>query len=92
MGVVFEPDSASLNVPTPLRGVVKYGGDLGVLGKSVIIDHGFGVVSVYHNLSTIEIGVGSFVEIGQAIGTMGVTGLALGTQLGTYDGYTRHSG
>jgi hypothetical protein len=81
-GVVFEATSAGLNVAVPLRGVVSYVGDLGVLGKAVVLDHGFGVASIYHNLATTLVETGAVVEVGQALGTMGSTGLALGVQLG----------
>jgi murein DD-endopeptidase MepM/ murein hydrolase activator NlpD len=81
-GVVFEANSTGLNVAAPLRGVVSYAGDLGVLGKAVILDHGFGIASIYHNLATTSVELGAVVEVGQALGTMGSTGLALGVQLG----------
>lgn len=82
-GVVFEATSAGLNVAAPLRGVASYVGDLGVLGTAVVLDHGFGVASIYHNLASTLVETGVTVEVGQALGTMGSTGLALGIQLGT---------
>jgi murein DD-endopeptidase MepM/ murein hydrolase activator NlpD len=50
-------------------------------GLDVHIDHGGGFVSWYRHLSSIEIGVGSWVRAGRLIGRVGDTGCSLGSHL-----------
>lgn len=57
-------------------GTVAFIGNLGLLGNTVIIDHGFGLASLYGHLSDIAVNRGSIVERGQEIGKTGTTGLA----------------
>ena len=45
-------------------------------GKTVIIDHGDQLSTVYTHLSSIGVGVGDSVRQGQSIGTVGSTGRA----------------
>ena len=63
------------------RGTVVLARDLGIYGKSVVIDHGLGVSSLYAHLSDIAVTEGDSVELGQAIGRSGETGLASGDHL-----------
>lgn len=69
---------AQAAVPAANRGQVVFTGNLGIYGKSVIIDHGFGVFSLYSHLSQISVEKETMVEKGQRIGHTGVTGLAGG--------------
>ncbi len=69
---------AQAAVPAANRGNVVFTGSLGIYGKSVIIDHGFGVFSLYSHLSQIGVEKETMVEKGQRIGHTGVTGLAGG--------------
>jgi len=62
-------------------GVVAFAGDLGIYGKSVIIDHGFGLFTLYSHMSFIGVDEGQEVEKGQVIGRTGQTGLAGGDHL-----------
>ena len=55
-------------------GQVVFAGDLGALGKTIVIDHGFGLVTVYGHLSEISAPVGSLVAKNQPIGRTGSTG------------------
>jgi hypothetical protein len=70
---------------TPVRaanaGRVAFAGALPVRGNSVIIDHGDGVFSGYHHLSSAAVQVGQTVTQGQLIGYSGATGLATGPHL-----------
>ncbi len=50
-------------------------------GKSVYIDHGLGVVSMYFHLSEIDTKAGDFVSAGQIIGKIGATGRVTGPHL-----------
>lgn len=62
-------------------GVVVFAGDLGIYGNAVIIDHGFGVSTLYAHMSSIGINVGDSVKKKQIIGKTGETGLAAGDHL-----------
>lgn len=55
--------------------------DVGIFGNTVIIDHGFGLCSLYSHLSQISVAVGDTVTRGQQIGQTGATGLAGGDHL-----------
>ena len=55
-------------------GNVIYVGELSYSGKTVVIDHGFGMLSVYENLSEISINTGDSVEMNSVIGKTGKTG------------------
>lgn len=53
----------------------------GCSGLQVQIDHGGGLVSVYHHLSATETQVGATVAAGELIGRVGNTGCSLGSHL-----------
>lgn len=50
-------------------------------GRSVFIDHGLGVYSVYMHLDEFKVGQGAMVEAGQIIGLAGKTGRVTGPHL-----------
>jgi murein DD-endopeptidase MepM/ murein hydrolase activator NlpD len=68
-------------VPAANSGKVVFNGGVGIYGKTVIIDHGFGLFSIYSHLSTIDVGTGQDVSRGEIIGRTGTTGLAGGDHL-----------
>jgi Peptidase family M23 len=53
----------------------------GIYGNSVVIDHGWGIQTLYGHLSSIEVKPGESVRRGQEIGRSGETGLAGGDHL-----------
>ena len=53
----------------------------GIYGNAVVIDHGFGLMSLYGHLSSISVEEGQDVERGQVVGRSGETGLAGGDHL-----------
>jgi len=62
-------------------GEVAFTGYLGIYGNMVIIDHGFGVFTLYSHLSQIRAEVGSPVNRETVIGLTGNTGMAGGDHL-----------
>ena len=53
----------------------------GIYGNSIVIDHGYGLQSLYGHLSSLEAKKGDKVLKGQMIGRSGMTGLAAGDHL-----------
>jgi hypothetical protein len=68
-------------VPAANRGVVMLADYFGIYGNTVVLDHGYGLMSLYSHLSTIEVEEGQTVERGQSLGRTGATGLAGGDHL-----------
>jgi murein DD-endopeptidase MepM/ murein hydrolase activator NlpD len=68
-------------IPAANDGVVAYAGELGIYGKTVIIDHGLGLFSLYSHLSEISIEKGQAMARGEIMGRSGDTGLAGGDHL-----------
>jgi len=77
-------DLASLaNSPVPAAnsGVVVFAEPLGIYGGTVIIDHGFGLFSMYSHLSFTAVKAGDQVSRGGILGRTGSTGMAGGDHL-----------
>lgn len=68
-------------VPASNDGIVVFTGKLGIYGNAVVIDHGFGLMSLYGHLSRVTVREGQAVKKGDIIGNTGSTGLALGDHL-----------
>ncbi len=68
-------------VPASNSGVVVFAGDLGIYGNTVIIDHGYGLMSLYAHLADFKVKKGDKVKKGQTIGYTDTTGLAFGDHL-----------
>jgi murein DD-endopeptidase MepM/ murein hydrolase activator NlpD len=68
-------------VTSAAAGRVVFTGELRVRGNAVMVDHGAGVFTAYHHLSSIAVQRGDLVEPGQAIGGIGATGLVTGPHL-----------
>ncbi len=62
-------------------GKVLYASDLGIYGNCVVIDHGYGLQSIYGHLSSFDVKPGDEVKKGQTIARSGATGLAGGDHL-----------
>lgn len=63
------------------RGVVLFAGWYGGYGNTVILDHGNGLTSLYGHASELYVQEGQAVQRGQAIATVGSTGLSTGPHL-----------
>ncbi|MBL7662230.1 M23 family metallopeptidase [bacterium] len=77
-------DLASLaqsSVTAANRGVVIFADDLGIYGNTVILDHGFGLCTLYGHLSSLAVTEGNEVERNDILGRSGATGLAGGDHL-----------
>jgi murein DD-endopeptidase MepM/ murein hydrolase activator NlpD len=55
--------------------------DFFLTGGTIILDHGFGVQSVFIHLSAVDVAVGQRLAQGQRIGAVGKTGRATGPHL-----------
>jgi murein DD-endopeptidase MepM/ murein hydrolase activator NlpD len=80
MGVDLASLAAS-PVPAGNEGRVILAEFMGIYGKVIVIDHGFGVHSLYSHLSEMHVHKGDHVERGQIIGKTGATGMAGGDHL-----------
>ncbi len=73
-------------IAAPGTGIVTAIGDYFFNGKTVIIDHGQGFVTMYCHLSNVSVDEGQRLVAGEAIGAVGATGRVTGPHLhfGTY--------
>ncbi len=62
-------------------GVVVQAEYFGIYGNCIVIDHGFGLMSLYAHLSAMNVAVGDKVKRGDTIARTGATGLAGGDHL-----------
>lgn len=62
-------------------GKVTKTGSFGRMGKMITIDHGYGFVTRYGHLSSIDVKKGQRVKRGEVIGKMGSTGYSTGPHL-----------
>lgn len=63
------------------RGMVRMAEFRIVTGWTVVVEHLPGVFSMYYHLDQLSVSAGQLVEAGQALGTVGATGLATGAHL-----------
>ncbi len=62
-------------------GRIVWASDLGIYGNCVVIDHGYGLQSIYGHMREIDVKVGDMVKKGQKMGIAGETGLAGGVHV-----------
>ena len=68
-------------IKAPAAGRVILVGDYFFNGKTVFVDHGQGLISMFCHLSAIDVAVGDELARGQALGKVGSTGRSTGPHL-----------
>jgi murein DD-endopeptidase MepM/ murein hydrolase activator NlpD len=68
-------------IPAANDGIIVYAGFFGIFGNAIVIDHGYGLQSIYGHLSSIAVAEGQKTARGDIIGRTGETGLAGGDHL-----------
>ena len=62
-------------------GRVVYAAPLGIYGNCIVVDHGYGLQTIYGHLSHIDVHEGDLVKRGQLMGQSGMTGMAGGDHI-----------
>ncbi len=62
-------------------GRVVYAAPLGIYGNCIVVDHGYGLQTIYGHLSHIAVHLGDMVKRGQVMGQSGMTGMAGGDHI-----------
>jgi len=73
--------SAHTPVVAANDGKVVWAAPLGIYGNCIVVDHGYGLQSIYGHLSELGVKEGDMVKRGQTMGKSGSTGLAAGDHL-----------
>jgi murein DD-endopeptidase MepM/ murein hydrolase activator NlpD len=63
------------------NGRVVYAAPLGIYGNCIVVDHGYGLQTIYGHLSQINVHEGDMVKRGQVMGLSGQTGMAGGDHI-----------
>ena len=62
-------------------GRVVWAAPLGIYGNCIVVDHGYGLQTIYGHLSHIDVHEGDMVKRGQVMGQSGMTGMAGGDHI-----------
>ncbi len=75
--------AAGTGTPTLASGAgrVLYADFLQLTGNTVVIEHGYGLKSLYYHMHTLDVEAGDMVEQGEVIGTVGSTGFSTGAHM-----------
>lgn len=72
---------AGTAVRSAQAGTVIDAGDYFFPGRTVVVDHGMGLLSLYAHLSEIDVAPGAILRTGEALGKVGATGRVTGPHL-----------
>jgi murein DD-endopeptidase MepM/ murein hydrolase activator NlpD len=67
-----------MGVQASNAGQIVYAASLGIYGNCVVVDHGYGLQTIYGHMSRIDVHVGDMVKRSQVMGLSGMTGMAGG--------------
>jgi murein DD-endopeptidase MepM/ murein hydrolase activator NlpD len=70
-----------VGVQSSNEGTVIYAAPLGIYGNCIVVDHGYGLQTIYGHLSKIDVHEGDMVKQGQVMGQSGQTGMAGGDHI-----------
>lgn len=76
---IAAPEGAPITAPA--TGIVTAVGDYFFNGKTVILDHGNGLTTMYCHMSRIDVKIGDTVNTGKQLGLIGKTGRVTGPHL-----------
>lgn len=62
-------------------GRVVWAGPLGIYGNCIVVDHGYGLQTIYGHMSRIDVHEGDIVKRSQIMGLSGMTGMAGGDHI-----------
>ena len=68
-------------IVAPAAGIVTNAGDYFFNGKTVFLDHGQGVITMYCHMENISVEEGDIVDVNDLLGTIGSTGRVTGAHL-----------
>ena len=68
-------------IVAPNSGKVIWADRLGIYGNCIVLDHGYGLQTIYGHMSSFDVKPGDMVEKGQKMGRSGETGMAGGDHL-----------
>jgi murein DD-endopeptidase MepM/ murein hydrolase activator NlpD len=73
--------AAGTTVKAPAAGTVLFSGTLALSGRTLVVDHGHGLLSVFAHLAEAGVRQGAWIDAGQTVGTSGDSGIAAAPHL-----------
>ena len=75
------PAPTGTNIIAAGSGTIAFAGNRGGYGRTVFVDHGGGIITLYAHCNTLLVSEGQRVEAGQTIAKVGSTGMSTGPHL-----------